>query len=560
MKKFLTLIGVGLMILPAWGMPAKRGLFTVRQPDGTELQVQMRGDAFSKQMVTVDGRPVRLRDTGWYELMSETEIAEKSASVAEIRQQQANSVHQAGVTRGPGLFDYSFPVKGTQKGLVILVQFKDVKFNSKNNALKYADYDAKSYFTGLLNTAGFSEYSCKGSARDWFVDNSKGQFVPEFDVFGPVTLANNMSYYGGNSKSTDRDQRPAHMVAEACKALDKEIDFSQYDRDGDGYVDNVYVFYAGYGEADSYGEVPDAIWPHSWELSSAGYAKTVLDGVRIDRYACSNETDYTTKSPDAIGTFVHEFSHVMGLPDLYCTDYELPDQPFTPGAYSVMDYGPYNNGGKTPPNYSAYERYALDWLVPEEITVSGTYKLESIADSNKAYIIKTDKTNEFFLLECRKRVGWDAYIPGAGMLVWHVDYNTTVFFNNKVNNTKDHQYVDLVEADNTQTDASQSGDVFPGSSGKTSFSFTTTPALKSWSGKDLGIALSNIKYSTSSGVSFTAEVTPSGVTEVTITEGFTPGAKIYDLQGIQRGTVTAEGLIPTLQSGLYVVEGRKVRI
>ncbi len=464
-------------------------------------------------------------------------------------------------TRGPGLFDYSFPSKGKQKVLVILVEFSDVQFNSKNKS-PYNTIDAKTFFTDMLNKEGFDTYEASGSARDWFLQNSNGMFEPEFDVYGPVTLSQNMKYYGGNDSLGD-DQRPYQMIIDACNALDNEVDFKEYDRDGNGYVDNVYVFYAGYGEADYYGDdCEDTIWPHAWEISSAAPNRRPLqlDGVYIDRYACSNETiGYGVRKdcPDGIGTFVHEFSHVLGLPDLYCTDDNLSSdkEPFTPGDYSILDYGSYNNEGLTPPNYSAYERYALDWIVPEML-VSGEHQLVNIADSNKAYIVKTDREQEFYLLENRQQTGWDEYIPGHGMLVWHIDFDESVFYYGYVNNTKDHQYVDLIEADNVQSSRSQAADPFPGTKNVTSFGFSTTPSLQSWSGLNLGVDLTNIAENEGL-ITFTAEVDAENqyngsadVKEIIIEEVMT-SAEIFNMQGIHVGTMI-DGNIPLLAPGVYI--------
>ncbi|MDE5749953.1 MAG: M6 family metalloprotease domain-containing protein, partial [Duncaniella sp.] len=289
--------------------------------------------------------------------------------------------------------------------------------------------------------------------------------------------------YGGNNYSGD-DQRPAHMVVEACELLDGQIDFSQYDRDGDGEVDNVFVFYAGRGEAS--GGPAESVWPHAWNVEyGVGYSPQ-FDGVTISRYACSNE--YESGRPDGVGTFVHEFSHVMGLPDLYATSYTSS---FTPGSWSCMDYGPYNNNGCTPPLYGAFERYALGWMEPMEITKPINATLESIG-SNKAGIIKTSKSNEFFLLENRQQVSWDKYIPGHGMLVWHIDYNESVWNSNKVNNTPSHQYVDIEEADGSQSEGSRAGDAFPGTSNVTSFTDNGNPNMKTWSGQALNKPITDI--------------------------------------------------------------------
>lgn len=628
MKKYLLIAGFALTAASmAWGKPALRIPLTVTQPDGSKLTIVKRGNAACKSIYTLDGYLLKRDDHKGYvyalpqddgslvasdilarnaEYRTDSELKflstvsreETNAAVAAMRikavdanrfmlksRVPAFAQDDQKATRGPGLYDYSFPCKGKQKVLVILAEFKDVKFNSKNKS-PYNKIDSKTYFTEMLNKDGFNTYGGTGSAHDWFIQNSKGLFDPEFDVYGPVTLPQNVRYYGQNVGYNEDDDRPYQMVIDACKALDNEINFKDYDRDGDGYVDNVYVFYAGYGEADTVGQ-EDTIWPHSWEISSATAPNEYfqgeplkLDGVNIDRYACSNETcgiigtngfNYVyANRPDGIGTFVHEFSHLMGLPDLYSTaDYSSDDHsgymkvPFTPEEFSVMDYGPYNNDGMTPPNYSAYERYALDWMTPEEMT-SGNKSLGNLEDTNQAFIVKTDKDQEFYLFENRQLKGWDTYIPASGMLVWHVDFEKKVFENNEVNNTKGRQYVDLVEADGIQDypigedydgyydypASTRSGDPFPGSANVRSFGASTSPALKSWSGKSLGVELSDIIESNGM-ITFTAVVDGSGVNDI-ISDTEILSGDIYDLRGVKVGTVV-DGMVPALDAGIYIV-------
>ena len=191
-----------------------------------------------------------------------------------------------------------------------------------------------------------------------------------------------------------------------------------------------------------------------------------------------------------IGTFCHEFSHVLGLPDLYSTDYYVPS--FTPDSWILMDRGPYNNNGKTPPYYSIYERYALGWITPQEIGKPADIKLDNIS-KNVGYIIKTDNENEYFLLENRQQEGWDKYIPGHGMLIWHIDYNQEVWDLNAVNNIPSHQYVDIEEADAIQTDETRAGDTFPGTSNVTSFTDDTNPSMKTWKGNGLNKPITDIE-------------------------------------------------------------------
>ncbi len=507
--------------LAAVAVPAKPGIIKMTQPDGTTIDVRLVGDERSHYTLSPDGYLLTpVNDTYFYATISEdglvtpsavraSDVALRSAkensflstidltaqaakmkardAVAEQSRTLASPANfgmparrpakeaSEGYPQGPGLFPGThFPPFGEQKGLVILVEYTDVKFKLD---------DPSDYFTRMLNEPGFSSWGATGSAVDFFRESSSDLFRPQFDVYGPITLANSQAFYGGNNWSGD-DQNPEKMAIEACQQLDPTVDFTEYDRDGDGYIDNVFIFYAGRGEAS--GGSANTVWPHAWNVTAATSTPYIFDGVQLDRYACSNE--WESGRPDGVGTFVHEFSHVMGLPDLYATSYTSS---FTPGAWSAMDYGPYNNSGMTPPLYSAFERYALGWIEPTEISGPMDVTLRPIGD-NVCGIVKTDREDEYFLFENRQNTSWDTYIPGHGMLVWHIDYSAPVWNYNRVNNTPSHQYVDIEEADGTQNEYSRTGDSFPGTSEVTSFTAEGNPAFATWNGTPINLPLTGI--------------------------------------------------------------------
>lgn len=508
--KYRSLSALAAMILgvsfAAYSLPAKRGLQTVIQPDGTTIEVQIVGDEFSHYYLTPDGYPLLADvdgvmryatvDANGVAVMSDVKVSDVSRrSAAEL--DFVKSVDAQAVTKairntakakssrrrlpesGKGLFSTDFPSKGDIRSLVILVEYSDVSFKLS---------DPASYFKDLLNKKGFSEYGGTGSARDYFIDQSNNQFRPTFDVVGPVKLGNTCAYYGANDRNGD-DVRAEQMIADAATMISDQVDFSKYDLDNDGYVDNIYVFYAGRGEATGGGA--NTIWPHSFNLTYAGI-NLKYNGVILDRYACSNE--WEGSRPDGIGTFVHEFSHVMGLPDLYCTTYSSAAT-LTPGSWSVLDYGPYNNDGRTPPAYSIYERNAMGWLEPKVLDGPASPILEAIDESNSGYIVQTGDPNEFFLIENRQQQGWDTYIPGHGMLVWHIHFNQAVWDDNSVNNSSSHQYVDIEEAGGTANNESETIMAqypFPGTRKVTSFTDNTKPSMKTWGGKSLNMPITNI--------------------------------------------------------------------
>lgn len=486
-------------------IPAKKTPVRIQQPDGTEITILVRGDEYFHYTTTPDNIPISLGENGvyYYQRINENgqleisdikvnEIGQRTEAenkyVADLDIQTLNSAIATSMKRTNAkgkrvmsriIGDTTYPTTGKQKGLVILVEFKDKGFTIAN---------PKEEYTNMLNQKGYSNNNATGSAFDYFFDASNGVFEPEFDVYGPVKMENNMSYYGGNDPSTGQDKAVADMIVEACKALDGEIDYKEYDRNNDGIVDNVYVFYAGYGENDSF--IDDAIWPQTWDIYNGAGIELLLDGVRIQTYACSNELN-PSNVMCGIGTFCHEFSHVLGLPDLYPTVSSTP-APFTPGPWTILDDGPYNNDGRTPPTYTAYERYTMGWLTPTELNQPASVTLENLA-TNKAYIITTPKENEYFLLENRQQEGWDKYIPGHGMLIWHIDYNQYTWEQNAVSNNATHQYVDIEEADDVQSETSRAADPFPGEWEITEFTDNTRPDMRTWNREKLGKPITNIK-------------------------------------------------------------------
>lgn len=562
----IATLALAATAVPAWSVPARQDTLTMRQPDGSELRTVLVGDENFHFRRTLDGHALIQQNGVWCyadEEFASSGIAAHEAGARSHEEENylnslnadkiAKSLHTM-VRKGAarlrrnvissnetthdyhlGLFpSSSFPCTGKQKGLVVLVEYRDVKF-------KFAD--PHDYFNRLLNEPGFNDFGGTGSAADFFRENSDGRFDITFDVYGPVLLSHDREYYGAAGE-LGQDSRPHEMVIEACAALDPDVDFSEYDRDGDGYIDNVFVFYAGRGE--NAGGSTETVWPHSSNVTLLTQKEYRFDDVILDRYACSCEWNMSSKRgprPDGVGTFVHEFSHVMGLPDLYATDYSTA---FTPGSWSAMDYGPYNNDGCTPPMYSIYERNALRWTDPEILEYTGDYELPAIA-SNKAYLIHTQSPSEFYLIENRQHESWDRHVPGHGLLVWHVDYDGDVFEHNIVNNNASHQYVDLIEADNLKDATSRNGDSFPGVAGVTALSFDTSPSLRDWRGRSLGIALSDITEDPDTGiVRFHVDGKQNAAVDAIETGETDVKAEYYNLSGIRLRDMSS------LPEGVYI--------
>ncbi len=500
MKKiFLSALAVIGFSTMSYAVPAMPGVHTFTQPDGSTVTVRLVGDERSHYYLSEDNYPLITDAQGrlcYAEIGSDGIVraskmqasnpvkrapAENDlimrADAADLQQKLAAQLYRNSRMNAPqtgmGLSDTKFPSTGEVRSLAILVDYQDVHFTTPN---------AQDYFYRRLNEEGFSDNGATGSARDFYIASSNGKFRPIFDVVGPVELPNKRSYYGRNNSWTGADEHPEQMVIHACQLLDDEVDFSLYDADDDGIIDNIYVFYAGTGEAS--GGPSESVWPHSWDVLYAGGQNYRFDGKALNHYACSNEWMAVYGGvPDGIGTFCHEFGHVLGLPDLYDTVNQGSGN--GPGTWSTMAGGPYNNNSRTPPTFSSYERNALSWLDFQTISGAASVDLDHLLESNFSCLIPSDKETEFFFLENRQLQGWDAFLPHHGMLVWHIDYDKKVFNDNVVNNDATHQYVDLVEAGGLR--CPDSAVPFPGSRN------ITTYDANPWSRVDLELPVTNIK-------------------------------------------------------------------
>lgn len=509
-KRFLTLAAMFMLAASAFAVPAKRVKRQVQQPDGSVLTVMLRGDENFHYTSTEDGQPLVQRADGAYcyatldsngKLTASAQVAHdvESRGAAELsflnyyttesqkvrslgmeRAKQRNARRMArlanrgvvdasgkpvrrvmaGATGGEGI-----GVTGKRKGLVILVNFKDKKMQSKHTQAEWNDY---------FNKVGYNKYGNNGSVHDYFYAQSYGKLDLEFDVIGPVTVSKNMASYGAND-AQGNDIDPAGMIKEACElAYAKEkMDMSQYDWDGDGAVDQVYVVYAGYGEAA--GGDANTIWPHEWDIEGGGYS-LVLGGQRIRTYACSSELNGGNGTDiSGIGTACHEFSHCMGIPDFYDT---AGGGCFGMDAWDLMDYGSYGGDGYEPTGYNTYEKWVSGWIEPTILTDPCYIKnMKPLSDAPEACVVFNEANkNEYYIFENRQLKGTDVALPNHGMLVIHVDYDQKVWFDNEVNNTSNHQRFTVVPADNKLTSETVTGDTYPGTTKSTELTDTSKPA------------------------------------------------------------------------------------
>ena len=542
MKKYLTIVILGFF-LSVWATarPAQFVKKTVTQPDGTSFTLVRYGDEFNKIRMTEDGCAVAQGEDKWWnyvvldnegkrydsgvhvgtgvkaDVISSSRMAAQHTKSArresfDLLQNQTepiiSRIRASGMTKASG-------VAIQKHGIVLLAEYSDVKF-------KYRRED----FQAMLTQKGYSVGGATGSAKEYFENQFGEGYEFNFDVSDIVTLKRTRAYYGGNDKNGD-DSHPAEMIADACELAEKAgIDFSIYDQDSDGEVDNVFVIYAGEDEAEYYEGHDDCIWAHAWYIRDGAGINLNLNGKIINRYACCSELSVVNNKEvlTGIGTFCHEYSHTLGLADMYDTDYASSG-----GCAAalwintaLMDGGNANNNSNTPPYFNAIDREILGIVEPERITANGEYSLSPIGYGGKVYRLDTDQEDEYYLLECRSNTGWDKYIGGSGMLIYHIDkskanpifsetYNQITpeyrwNYYNEVNCNPSHQCADLIESGSlkdsfSSTDSyysylsssfSASSLFFP-RTGTTSISADTKPAMTWWSGAACPYTISNIR-------------------------------------------------------------------
>ena len=520
MKNFITYkITITLFLLmlslPIFATIAKPTPIQYKQPDGTYISIQIHGDEFLR-WTTSGSRLVQQGNDGFYYyasfnsqgyvVRSNTRANSSYSPTQSIYNENESNIvpPMPAILRAQELRSKVFSSNtnnndryltkgstdrislGNKEFITILVEFADLEMTHP-----------KVDFENLLNQSGYSENGATGSVNDYYKDNSNNKFNPSYKVYGPYRVSHNYAYYGGG----ENDDNVQSLWKEVIELADKDVDFSNYDIDKDGYVDNVFFYYAGYNEAE--GGPKNSIWPHKWLL----YKHNVYaDGVRIYNYACTSELKGSSGTTiSGIGTFCHEFGHVIGLPDYYDTDYEDNGVAKGLGKYNLMSSGNYNNKGRTPPYLDTESKISLGWMdAPDELSESGNYSLEPV-NNNKAYTSPTSNPGEYFLYENRQAQGWDAYVP-SGLLIYHVDKSQNDIGNQtakskwesgrEINSNASHQCYDLVEAcgeNNTKWDYTNVP--FPGSDNVTEFTYLTNPGSLGWDNIPTGYNLTNITNS-----------------------------------------------------------------
>ena len=519
MKKILLSIAFALMgIASGFAAKAHTALTTITQSDGSQLTIRLHGDEHFSWYSTADDVLLVQVGSNYYvaqveedgTLKATPQLAHNAGERGTVEEQVINNQNKEkffnllnaepqALAKPIGTVTPAyFPHTRSPKALVILVEFQDVKFKTSDpvatftHYLKGAEGEAAPEANNAYVTNGMVNY---GSVSQYFNDMSQGQFTPQFDIVGPVTVSKNSAYYGSNTGGTDANFK--EMIAEACKNVSTNVNFADYDQDNDGYIDLVYIIYAGYSESFG-GNSADCLWPKSGSATFNEPGTNIslkLNGKMISRYGINNELNGTPKNwidgkplLNGIGLFCHEFSHTMGLPDLYPTVEASRVDNQNPEYWDLMDGGEYTYSGYFPTPYSPWEMDVMGWTAPIELgDEAKQVSLTSYASDRTAYKINGEN-NEYLLIQNIQTDGWWRGITKAfkttGMLVWRIDYPyPTVSLGNRLNNEIGKPNVMIVPADgyvisdynhgkgkkwtDDQYKESLQGDPFPGTTNKT---------------------------------------------------------------------------------------------
>ncbi len=472
-----------------------------------------------------------------------------------------------------------FPHTGTPKALVILVQFADLKFVS-NDPKTVFDYFFNAEMNAEAPAALTDYYNSKGtnygSVKEYFKAMSNEEYAPQFDVAGVVTLAKNYAYYGQDSGSK-HDIYYTDMIKEACQLAQSElsVNLKDYDQDGDGQTDLIYFIYAGLGQNN--GGDANTIWAKTSSNIEIG------DGQHVANYTMASELNPTPDGEDGkyitgMGVVCHEFTHCLGIPDLYATNPAAYVNNQSPEFWDLMDAGEYMNEGYLPNAYSPWETSVMEWNIDIE-TLDGNARqitMEPYYNSKKVYKIEAPDDTQYLLLQNLQKDGWWRGYPTHGLLIQRIDYEGEVNLNNKLNNTPGAPNVTILPADGiiineylagdglqyTYQEYAQShyGDPFPGRNNVTSLTEVTLNS-RVVNNETKEVTMSNLLYNIkeeNGTVSFDyLKDYASGINHTDANSGTADSTdkRIFTLDGRYAGTDSS-----TLPKGVYIIGKKKVTV
>lgn len=610
MKRILISAVLSLCAAMTFAIPAKKSWKVVSQSDGTTIRVSQAGDEHLHYYITEDNVPLYKAADNRYcyltiengKLHNSGVLAHESAARSAKELQVMNTIHDLAPiarqmaakkrsaakrcgrpNRLPSKDDRSV-FKGSKKALVILAAFSDKSFSKGDDAIV-------KFYDEVLNQEGYSQNGAAGSVHDYFKDMSRGEFGLTFDIVGPVKVSKSATYYGGPSPIMGGADHIGEFITEAIKKADEkcDIDWKKYDWDDDGEVEQVFVLYAGYGQAT--GGPTGTIWPNAWTLDEAlqnsdGNGGFSIDGVFINQYACSNELYLDSGTvPMGLGVFCHEFSHCMGLPDMYDTNYGSTP---TMGDWDLLAGGSYNGPqgiGWCPAGWTSYERAYAGWLELTELKAGDIIKgMTSLEEADgKAYVIYNDNhKDEYYLLENHKGMGWDKYTPENGLLIIHVDYDKDLFDNNIVNSkgeftpaegydryfTNDHpRMAPFSRVRSIQNDTYFYTYPMDAPRGVVdSLTDTSKPAAELYNAladgsKLMGKPVYNIEKDDDGNISLTfmtKEKETDAIQDIAMAEDAAGDDTVYDITGKKAGRI-ADIKNGRLKAGIYIIGGKRLQ-
>ena len=496
-------------------VPAYPYKLVVETGNGKLVTIFMKGDERQKYATTEDGYTVISDSDGWWyaNLTDDGRIAKsdfkimaledetdelkqfKSNSPKGIRPRMINVQPQQYIMHSVNNARTNEPITGERRALVILMQYKDLRFKTTIDNFK-----------ALFNKLDYREGDAKGSVRDYYRFASQGQLDYIADVYGPYTSTNDMRYYGANVSYGGNDANPLELCIEAIKSLPDDIDLSLYDNDGNGDVDNVHIIYAGYGEEA--GASANAIWAHEFPhrinlTNEVGYS--------FSSYSCSPELRSNHGSDITnIGVICHELGHALGAMDYYDTNYGTGGEYDGTGQWDIMANGSWNDNGRTPPNFNPYVRSTVfGWNKQSLLSSNQQVTLPRMELDNPEqsiiYRIETGRKGDYFLLENRQQHGFDAALPGAGLMIYHVHPDIDKQTLTNTINATSPQGLYPVCASYSEPSKKKYGNInsaecpFPGSEDVRAFAPTTSPAAVAWNGDSAKVSISCITLNSSNG-------------------------------------------------------------
>lgn len=536
MKKLLFLALLVIVFLhKSFAAPAYPGILKYTQPDGSEISILLKGDETVHWAETTDGYTLLSNGkNGWEYAFADAkgDLKVSGMLAREVNKRTPNelkllrglsknirfSPKQVNLLKsvweakygsekliGVGQFfkrDGFIPTTadgrrkvfsptGTKKLILILIEYTDVKFTK-----------TRQDFVDLMNTQNYNLNGAEGSVKDYFNEISYGQFNLQTDVAPQVYTANNNMVYYGAPNGSAHDIRAYDLMLEAVQKADADVDFSQYDNDGDGSVDGVYIIYAGFGEASS--GLVNTIWPHASSITGQSF-----DGKAITKYSCSNELN-ANGTLTGIGVICHEFGHVCGAPDYYDTDYATGGDFISTGNWDLMDRGLYNTttakSGSKPAHINPMEKIKAGWVTPTIINGATSLNIPDITSNPAIYIYNTSTANEYFMFENRQKTGFNGGCPGHGLMIYH--YSKAVWDATRNKTSPQGFYPVCASATSNPSSTAlsygninTSGCPFPGTLGKKAFYDTGIPSSKSWAGNNTGFPLTNINENANGTVS-----------------------------------------------------------